>query len=72
MAVQEQTPAALITAARRAAEGGNQRNTAPTVVIQPSRGLAALNLRDLWRYRDLLGGDDLARDVRYPAAGQAA
>lgn len=27
---------------------------APVTVIQPSRGLVALNLRDLWRYRDLL------------------
>jgi lipopolysaccharide transport system permease protein len=35
----------------RGVDGGG---AAPTVVIQPSRGLAALNLRDLWRYRDLL------------------
>jgi lipopolysaccharide transport system permease protein len=54
MAVQEQTPAEHIAAARRAEEGGDQRDTAPTVVIQPSRGPVALNLRDLWRYRDLL------------------
>ena len=27
---------------------------APVTVIRPSRGLVALNLRDLWRYRDLL------------------
>ena len=28
--------------------------TAPTVVIQPTRGLAALNLGDVWQYRELL------------------
>jgi lipopolysaccharide transport system permease protein len=26
----------------------------PVTIIRPSRGLVALNLRDLWRYRDLL------------------
>ncbi len=26
----------------------------PTTVIEPSKGWVALNLRDLWRYRDLL------------------
>ena len=26
----------------------------PTLVIRPSRGWSALNLRDLWRYRELL------------------
>jgi lipopolysaccharide transport system permease protein len=54
MAVQEHAPAARIAAAHRAADSGDQRYTAPTVVIQPSRGPVALNLRDLWRYRDLL------------------
>src|SRR5438067_1500328 len=54
MAVQEQTPADLIAAERRATEGTDHGHTAPTVVIQPSRGPIALNLRDLWRYRDLL------------------
>ena len=27
----------------------------PHVVIEPSRGWVALNLRDLWEYRELLG-----------------
>ena len=30
-------------------------STAPTIVIQPTRGLAALQLKALWEYRELLG-----------------
>ena len=26
----------------------------PSLLIQPSKGLAALNLREIWQYRDLL------------------
>ncbi|MBW8010257.1 MAG: ABC transporter permease [Chloroflexi bacterium] len=33
----------------------NQAKVKPeTLIIKPSRGLAALNLRDLWRYRELI------------------
>jgi lipopolysaccharide transport system permease protein len=31
-----------------------QKTEVPVVVIRPSRGLAALNLRDLWVYRELI------------------
>src|ERR671935_2163367 len=54
MAVQQQVPAEVIATKRGAAQRGDERDTAPMVVIQPSRGPIALNLRDLWRYRDLL------------------
>lgn len=36
---------------------GHSRSTAerrPTVVIEPTRGWSALNLKELWKYRDLL------------------
>ncbi len=33
---------------------GIDSNSAPTVVIRPSRGWIPVNLRDLWRYRELL------------------
>ncbi len=39
----------------------------PVVIIQPTRGWAALNLRELWQYRDLLlilAGRDVK--LRYP------
>lgn len=34
--------------------GGHQLPEKPVVVIQPSKSWVALNLRDLWHYRDLL------------------
>ena len=45
MAFQQHVPAEVIAAKRRAAQRGDERDTAPTVVIQPSHGLAALSLR---------------------------
>jgi lipopolysaccharide transport system permease protein len=33
---------------------GEQADAAPVIVIRPSRGWVSLNLRDLWRYRELL------------------
>lgn len=33
---------------------GSGSDTPPMLVIQPTRGWATLNLRDLWRYRELL------------------
>jgi lipopolysaccharide transport system permease protein len=38
-------------AAQRPAQAPSRH---PTVVVQPTHGLAALNLRELWAYRDLL------------------
>ena len=32
-----------------------QTDTVPTIIIEPTRGLAALQLRALWEYRELLG-----------------
>jgi lipopolysaccharide transport system permease protein len=40
-----------------AAPGGHPRSTSerrPTIVIEPTRGWSALNLGELWKYRDLL------------------
>ncbi|HEX6574652.1 MAG TPA: ABC transporter permease [Gemmatimonadaceae bacterium] len=51
----------------------HQRTTAdrrPTVVIEPTRGWSALNLRELWKYRDLLmilAGRDVK--LRYKQTG---
>jgi len=39
---------------RPSVEAERPAGGAPKVVIQPSHGFVSLNLRDLWRYRDLL------------------
>ncbi len=46
----------LLTEPLRSSVGAGELPVAtrPVVVIQPSQGWAALNLRDLWEYRDLL------------------
>jgi lipopolysaccharide transport system permease protein len=45
----------LTVSATAAASAGQATTTRrPAVVIQPSRGWSALNLRELWTYRDLL------------------
>jgi len=43
-----------LAAIRPSVEVDRPAGSAPKVVIQPSRGFVSLNLRDLWRYRDLL------------------
>jgi len=56
MVVDERIAAEPIPA-RHASDSAPERIDAaepPVTIIRPSRGLVALNLRDLWRYRDLL------------------
>jgi lipopolysaccharide transport system permease protein len=46
----------------------------PTVIIKPTKGWAALNLRELWRYRDLLSiliGRDIKLRYKQTALGIA-
>ena len=43
-----------VSATATASAGQATTTRRPTVVIQPSRGWSALNLRELWKYRDLL------------------
>ncbi|HEY0243023.1 MAG TPA: ABC transporter permease [Gemmatimonadaceae bacterium] len=56
-----------------AAAAGSVRSTAhrrPTVIIEPTRGWSAINLRELWTYRDLLmilAGRDVK--LRYKQTG---
>ncbi|HEX5577949.1 MAG TPA: hypothetical protein VFX40_06195, partial [Gemmatimonadaceae bacterium] len=48
----------------------NESAGRPTVVIEPTRGWSALNLRELWKYRDLLfilAGRDIK--LRYKQTG---
>lgn len=52
MTAQEHVAAELVAGTQPSAQAGYR--TAPVVVIEPSHGLVKLNLRDLWRYRDLL------------------
>ena len=60
MVVDERIAAAPIPArhdsdsAPELARAGMDVAAPPVTIIRPSRGLVALNLRDLWRYRDLL------------------
>ena len=42
------------TAPKQSITGNHELPEKPLVVIEPSKGWAALNLRDLWNYRDLL------------------
>ena len=56
--------------ASAAAEPSHAPHRRPTVVIQPTRGWSALNLRELWTYRDLLmilAGRDVK--LRYKQTG---
>ena len=63
-----QSVTASATADGHAHHPGTARR--PTVVIEPSSGWAALNLRELWTYRDLLmilAGRDVK--LRYKQTG---
>ena len=66
-----QLAARYVTAS--AAAAGHSRSTAhrrPTVIIEPTRGWSAINLRELWTYRDLLmilAGRDVK--LRYKQTG---
>jgi len=53
--VSTESPSAVALAeAQPARTIASQRNATPTLRIRPTKGWAALNLRELWSYRDLL------------------
>ncbi len=54
MVVDERIAAEPIPARRDSAPERIETAEPPVTIIRPSRGFVALNLRDLWRYRDLL------------------
>lgn len=54
MTAQNNVSVEPITAQRGAPASGHGTASLPVLVIEPPRGLVALRLGDLWRYRDLL------------------
>ncbi len=70
----EQTPAAVGSAVALAAANGVVNRPKPLLTIRASSGWAALNLREIWQFRDLvftLGSRDLKLRYKQTALGVA-